>query len=310
LNSFTASELDRLVGLRRAKGLVSRLANEPGGVHAVLFYGPQGAGKSQLVRALTAAWLDKGTDKPIRALERGNNPDVLELRPTTTSDQILIKQIREDDSPDKDDPIAVDRFLRSMPLMSAHKVVAIHDAHRMNHRAANALLKSLEEPLPHAKFILTTPSVGSVLPTILSRCLAVMCELPDPEELALMGEFSHAELAISEGTPGRLQEILEFRDRYAPLIRFAEILPKRSKGEALKVAEEFRELAENLEAAFPGKERYVSAETLERLAVLLTRNPEIPGTWTQSIIEAHRRLKQNGHEGIITDALFTEMLNE
>ena len=118
LSNSIDSDLERLSGLSHAKRLVSQLAHGPSGVHAVLFYGPAGSGKSELCRCLAKAWLDNGTDKPVRAFERGNNPDVLEVRPSATSDQILVKQIREDENPDKDDPIAVDTFLRSMPLMS------------------------------------------------------------------------------------------------------------------------------------------------------------------------------------------------
>jgi DNA polymerase-3 subunit delta' len=67
------------------------------------------------------------------------------------------------------------------PLTSSRRVVLIPEATRLNLEASNALLKILEEPPPHALFVLATAQRDRVLPTILSRCQVVRCASPSPE---------------------------------------------------------------------------------------------------------------------------------
>ena len=83
-------------------------------------------------------------------------------------------------------------------------------AERMNADAANAFLKTLEEPPPQAKIILTSASPGALLPTVLSRCMACACELPSREELE--AHFTEADAFtrdLASGAPGRVRRLLD-----------------------------------------------------------------------------------------------------
>ena len=317
LSSSTASKLDSLVGLATAKHLVRRLAQDDRGVHALLLYGSRGTGKDVLANLLTELWVctnisDEGADGTCRAcaaLGRGNSPDVLHIVPAGRSAIIPVTAITNDKIKDEDPPVPLLNFFRTPPMFARHKVAIIHDAHRMNHRAANALLKTLEEPHPHAKIILTTDSVGSLLPTIISRCLAAACEAPSEEELRQA--FPNAtpdQIRLSEGTPGRIRNIEERQAAYDRLLAFARSLPHRKKGEALVATEEFLSISEQFKANADTTARAAQAAALDSLATFFAREPGIPPHWTHLIIESHRRILGNGQAGIVYDALFTAML--
>jgi DNA polymerase-3 subunit delta' len=115
-------------------------------------------------------WLSQGSHPDFRLLQ----PDVLSLAGEETesgkkpSKQITVEQVRE---------------LADFLGMSAHqggkRVVVIHPAEAMNSNAANALLKSLEEPPRDMLFILVTHKPQQLLPTILSRCVSFALTVPD-----------------------------------------------------------------------------------------------------------------------------------
>lgn len=314
----TAERLDALAGLTSAKRVVREIVAGQTGVHAALLYGAPGSGKNALAALLAEAWLCReptedgadGTCRACGAFSRGTNADYLRIAPAGPSRIIGVKAITNE-SPDDDDPNPLITFFRTLPLMSRHKVAVIEDAERMNAAAANALLKTLEEPHPHAKLILTTDSVGGILPTILSRCLAIACETPPADTLRRMyPEATEAEVRMAEGTPGRLRHILTHREVYDRIARYASTLLRHSPGEALTATEELRAISAALEKAIGVNARAANAETLEVLAILLARDPDAPPSWAQGIAEAHRRILGNGSAGIVFDALLTRMLTE
>lgn len=292
------------------------LANGRSGIHAVLLYGAPGSGKNLLADLVAQAWLCRnpgpdGADGECRAcgaFERDTNADFLRVSPVGPSRIIPVKAITND-KPDEDDPIPIITFFRTMPLMSRHKVALIESAERMNASANNALLKTLEEPHPHAKLILTTETVGLILPTILSRCLVVACEAPTATELRhAFPDATAEEILMAEGTPGRLRHLIEHRAAYQRLAAFATSLRRRSGGEALVASEELRVAADGLEKSLRCGARAANAEALEMLAIVLARDPQSPPEWAQFATEAHRRIVGNGAAGMVFDALMTKML--
>jgi hypothetical protein len=299
---LSASSLDRLPGLTAAKRAVQEFGEPESGVHAVLFYGVRGSGKRKLANALARAWLSGKEENQIaQSFDNGRSADFLVVEPMGLSRILTVAQITASRGDDKFEGVAVNEFLRTPPLSSKRKVVLIIDAERMNKAAANSLLKSLEEPHEYAKFILTTSSVGAVLPTILSRCSAVACELPNaPQDDPLW--------KLADGSPGRLEEFEKHEAVYYGIWQFAENLPHRKRAEALVASETLRGLSDAVQKATEQNARTSHAETLELLGTAIRHlHPE----WhvaQKEIVEAHRRVLGNANAAFVMDGLMAALL--
>jgi DNA polymerase III subunit delta' len=137
--------------------------------HALLCQQPHSSGRA--CGACPAChWLSQGTHPDFRLVQ----PDALSLAGEESetgkkpSKQISVEQIRE-----------LADFLSLSAHQGGKRVIIIHPAEAMNHNAANALLKSLEEPPRDMLFILVTHKAQQLLPTILSRCVAFNLTAPD-----------------------------------------------------------------------------------------------------------------------------------
>ncbi|MHB8867516.1 MAG: DNA polymerase III subunit delta' [Thermoleophilia bacterium] len=132
--------------------------------HAYLFTGPPGVGKSEAALAFAAglACRDGGCSvcDTCRRVLAGLHPDVELVVPEGAF--ITIEQIRE-----------INRDVAMKPFESAVRVYVILEAHALNVVAANAFLKTLEEPPQHAHFILVTHSPETLPQTVISRCRRV-----------------------------------------------------------------------------------------------------------------------------------------
>jgi hypothetical protein len=117
--------------------------------HALLFTGPEGIGKK-----LVACELVK---QILGAPSLENHPDLFLI--AAEEGRIKVEVVRE-----------IKRALAFPPFKAPHRVVLINDAHAMNASAANALLKTLEEPPAGTYFILITHAPGWLPRTIVSRC--------------------------------------------------------------------------------------------------------------------------------------------
>ncbi len=298
-----------------AKSLVLSLVNTAGAGQAVLFYGMDGSGKTQLARILAKAYLCTkptsdgacGECQSCGAFERGRNADLLNIYPAPPSRITRLAAIYPVKNPQPPDiefyPLSAQTFLRTPPLASKSKVVIIHDADRMNNDAANAVLKTLEEPPDFVRFILTTEAVGSIIPTVLSRCIAVACEVPEK----LDGGPAWAS-ALSGNAPGRTRQLNDSEAAYRPICDFAASLPARPKAEALIVSEQFAALSDNLQEALKLSARSANAEALDVLATAYANLPEHDPKGLPLIIEAHRRILGNASEATTLDALFAALL--
>jgi DNA polymerase-3 subunit delta' len=315
----TTDRLKTMTGLEGAKRAVLGLAQPGSAVHAVLLYGVPGGGTTALAGTLAQAWLCRqpgpegacGECQSCRAYEREKNADLLELYPQGKSYILKLGAIVP--SNDKETleqyPTQLKPFFRTMPIFGRHKVAILHDADRMNGDAANALLKTLEEPHPHAKLVLTTTSVGSLLPTIRSRCLAVACSLPSADALRdAHPEAMPEDLVFAEGAPGRLEEILRDPAPYRDLATLARSLPKRRRADALVLTESLRGIAERLEKTKGCNARTANAEVLALLATWVARDANANPRWTSVLADAHRRILQNGSPTVVLDSAFAKML--
>ncbi|WP_298829405.1 DNA polymerase III subunit delta' [uncultured Piscinibacter sp.] len=197
--------------------------------HAILIHGPQGIGQWQLSLTLAQAWLCEssargrlpcGSCASCRLVQARSHPDLLVLLPEALQGPLGWSSAEgEGDAPESGSKskqpskeIRVDAvrsavaFAQTTPARDAGKVVVLHPAERMNGIAANALLKTLEEPAGTARFILSSAAPEALLPTIRSRCQALALSLPDPAQavvwLAAQGVASpEVVLAAAGGQP-------------------------------------------------------------------------------------------------------------
>ena len=128
--------------------------------HAYLLCGPRGCGKQEVVERISARIL--ATDEAMK------HPDFHSAEPESKSRRILIEQIRR-----------LEHALRSKPSAGTRKVALIRDADRLQPQAANAFLKTLEEPPAGSHVFLTSSAPDALLETIVSRCIVVQLQ-PGP----------------------------------------------------------------------------------------------------------------------------------
>ena len=306
-----------LVGLESAKRVTHAIAAQAAGVHGVLFYGPPGSGKTTMAMHLAACWLCTapvgglpcGECRSCHSIAKGRHADFQRILPAQPSNWSRIGHITSNTDREEEGVVPVLDFFRTGPLLGRSKVVLIEGADRMYEGAANALLKTLEEPPTYAKVILTTETLSRVLPTIVSRCVCVVCELPtDQDASQVLGDLTPAEVALVRGSPGEANRLREHRELFASLQAFAQGLSRRPRGEALVAGEEFAALAGAYGSAFDLGARQANAETLELLADYLSQEGALNGEARQAVIEAHRRIVGNGASGIVFDALFSSIL--
>jgi DNA polymerase-3 subunit delta' len=165
------------------------LAQKASWPHALLVHGPRGIGKHALALGFAQALLCEsprsdglacGECPGCRYAEAGQHPDLMRLE--------LLVIDPEDGTLASVDTIAIDRVraLTEFVQLTSHrqraKVAVIAPAERMNAAAANALLKTLEEPPAGTFLILVADQPGRLPPTILSRCRRLAAPLPTHEE--------------------------------------------------------------------------------------------------------------------------------
>ncbi|WP_265466403.1 DNA polymerase III subunit delta' [Aeromonas salmonicida] len=181
--------------------------------HAWLLLGDPGLGKEQLAERLARLHLCQQPDRgepcgqchSCQLFDKGHHPDLGTV--TVDSKTIGVEAIRE-----------ICARLQNSAQLGRGKVVIIPDAERMTESAANALLKTLEEPAGDSLLLLIASQVSRLLPTILSRCHKHVCQLPtEGETVRWLAEQGHqatlAQVRICQGAPLRgLRYIEEQQD--------------------------------------------------------------------------------------------------
>ncbi len=167
----------KLPGHQEQKEYLLRIINHQRIAHSFIFSGPEGVGKINLARAFALGLncLDFDGDAcgvcaNCNHISRGLFPDLMEISPH--KNMIKIDHIRD-----------ITVKLLSRPYQGKYRVVIINQADLMNIYAANALLKTLEEPVPNNIIILICANYRRLPGTIVSRCCLLRFNFLLPEQL-------------------------------------------------------------------------------------------------------------------------------
>lgn len=186
--------------------------------HALLISGPCGIGKERFAKAFAAILLCRHSNAEGKScgnchacylVKANSHPDLVYIAPEPPAQFIKVDQIRD-----------VVNFVNETSMQNGFRVIIINRAHHLNHHAANALLKTLEEPPSNTLFILLSGEVNRLQATIKSRCQILTLQKPSPDvalhwlqlQLPESHSFSRETLDIAlnmvEGVPLKALSVL------------------------------------------------------------------------------------------------------
>jgi DNA polymerase-3 subunit gamma/tau len=216
---YRSGTFDEVIGQEHIAQTLKKAITSGRIAHAYLFCGTRGTGKTStariLAKCLNCLKYDAATPEPCNQCEsclgisRGDDIDVIEIDAASNTGVDNVRDIIENS--------------RYRPSRSRYKVYIIDEVHMLSKSAFNALLKTLEEPPSHVKFILATTEPEKVLPTILSRCQRYdFRNIPTREIAAHLKEICEKEkinaaedalLLVAKAGAGSMRDSLSLLDR-------------------------------------------------------------------------------------------------
>lgn len=259
--------------------------------HALLLRGPEGIGKRALADQLAVSLICQQTDANGAACEQcrncqlvaaGSHPDLHVCEPETDSKLIKIDQIRA---------LAARAALTSS---GGHQVFIIDPADRMNVNAANAILKTLEEPNPGSVLILVASSLSRLPLTVVSRCQQVVLSRPERSEaldwLATQSDAAAEDIELAldaaSGSPGLALNYLR-GELLASFEQTAQTLSKLAAGQTEPLAQATSWVDDMLTDRLDWFSRWlvaiaanVAANTAQPSGTALNADRRLPGSLT------------------------------
>ncbi len=301
-----------VVGQSQTVRTLGRATTDPEAMtHAWLLTGPPGCGRSTAARAFAAALECPadgcGTCRECRTALEGSHADVRIV--ATEGLSIKVEDTRA---------LVQEAALR--PSVGAWRVIVIEDADRLTERAADALLKALEEPTPRTVWVLCAPSLEDVIVTIRSRCRHVRLRTPPADAVAdllvrrdgipdAMARYAARAAQSHVGMARRLARDEGARNRRHEIVS----LPRRIRGvvDAVGAAADLAGIADE-EAGASGAAR----DADERARLLQTLGAD-PGARSQpphiraqlSALEREQKARATRHGRDVVDRALVDLLS-
>jgi DNA polymerase-3 subunit gamma/tau len=220
---YRPQKFDEVVGQEHITELFKKAIDSKRIAHAFLFCGPRGIGKTSCARILAKSLnCEKGpTLNPCgecsacREIANGNSFDVIEIDGASNRGIDEIRTLREN--------------VKFAPSYGRFKIYIVDEVHMLTSEAFNALLKTLEEPPEHVKFIFATTEANKVPVTIISRCqrfdfkrISIQSMMDNLKAICVKEKFKaddEALFAIAKAAQGSMRDALSILDQLGALSR-------------------------------------------------------------------------------------------